>query len=202
MPKGEFVALDDQWNKPDQSVQLVPLFPKVMHSFFKRAAAPYTSTDAFRQLYECTHLSVYRFVYALHGDPMEDVEDIAAETFVRAWNGRAHFRGDEDDAVGWLLTIARNVVIDKQRKEHRQPSPTPLDGLVFEPPADAQVDQGVLHDEQQHALLAALHSIPVEEREMIVLQYVLGWQIKRIAAHYHLRPNTASVKLRRALDRL
>ncbi len=77
-----------------------------------------------------------------------------------------------------------------------------LDGLAFEPPAEGHVDQGVLHNEQQQALLAALQSIPVEEREMIVLQYVLGWQMKRIAAHYNLRPNTASVKLRRALDRL
>lgn len=178
------------------------MVPAVMRTWFKRTAAPYASTDAFRQLYERTHLPVYRFVYALHGGPAEDVEDIAAETWERAWNGRAGFRGDEHDAVGWLLTIARNLVIDKQRTEQRRPSPIAIDALAFELAVDAQVDRQVLYDEQHQALLAALQTLPVAEREMIVLQYVLGWQVKRIAAHYRLRPNTASVKLRRALERL
>jgi len=164
--------------------------------------APYTSAEAFRTLYERTHMPVYRFVYTLHGGPVADVEDIAAETFERAWNGRARFRGDEHDAMGWLLTIARNLVIDKQRTEHRRPSPLAIDQLEREPLAGVLVEHAVLQDEQQRLLLAALQTLPVEEREMIVLHYVLGWQVKRIAAHYNLRPNTATVKLRRALERL
>ena len=165
-------------------------------------AAPYTSAEAFRTLYERTHMSVYRFVYTLHGGPAADVEDIAAETFERAWNGRARFRGDEHDAMGWLLTIARNLVIDKQRAEHRRPLPMALDDLDRELLADAVVEHAVLQDEQQCVLVAALQTLPIEEREMIVLQYVLGWQVKRIAARYRMRPNTATVKLRRALERL
>ncbi len=165
-------------------------------------AAPYTSAEAFRTLYERTHLPVYRFAYALHGGPAADVEDIAAETFARAWNGRARFRGTEHAAMGWLLTIARNLVIDTQRTEHRRPSPLAIDQLERQPRADVVVEHAVLHHEQQRVLLAALHTLPVEEREMIVLHYVLGWQVKRIAAHYRMRPNTATVKLRRALERL
>ncbi len=75
-----------------------------------------------------------------------------------------------------------------------------IDYLERESLADV-VEHAVLQDEQPR-VVAALQTLPVEECEMIVLQYVLGWQAKRIAAHYRMWPNTATVKLRRALWRL
>ncbi len=131
--------MDDQWSRIDQPAQPAGIVAVAMRALRKSTTAPYTTANAFRQLYERTHLSVYRFVYALHGGPAEDVEDIAAETWERAWNGRMRFRGNEHDAVGWLLTIARNLVIDKQRAEQRRPSAMALDGLAFEPPAEGHV---------------------------------------------------------------
>lgn len=195
--------MDEHWRHlPPSAAVPAATARRMIRALLGGGAAPYTSAEAFRTLYERAHMPVYRFVYTLHGGPAADVEDIAAETFERAWNGRARFRGDEHDAMGWLLTIARNLVIDKQRTEHRRPSPMPIDYLEREPLANVVVEHAVLQDEQQRVLLAALQTLPVEEREMIVLHYVLGWQVKRIAAHYGMRPNTATVKLRRALERL
>jgi RNA polymerase sigma factor (sigma-70 family) len=77
-----------------------------------------------------------------------------------------------------------------------------INDMEAEPPADVTADAAVLGNEQQRLVMAALQTLPVKEREMLVLHYVLGWQMKRIAAHYGMRPNTASVKLRRALERL
>jgi RNA polymerase sigma-70 factor (ECF subfamily) len=145
---------------------------------------------------------VYRLIYALHGGPAEDVEDLAAETFERAWRGRKRFHGDEDAATGWLITIARNLVIDVQRKQQRREPPSAIDDVEIQTPAELAVERHILRNEQQTALLAALQTLPVQEREMVILHYVLGWQVKRIAAHYDMLENTASVKIRRALERL
>ncbi|HBX68532.1 MAG TPA: hypothetical protein DEH25_03885, partial [Chloroflexi bacterium] len=53
------------------------------------------NSEAFQKLYAQRYLTVYRFIYGLHGGPSEDVEDLTAETFVRAWKARRRFRGTE-----------------------------------------------------------------------------------------------------------
>ena len=44
----------------------------------------YRSEEAFTALYERTHLILFRYIYALHGEPQEDVEDVWLETFLKA----------------------------------------------------------------------------------------------------------------------
>jgi DNA-directed RNA polymerase specialized sigma24 family protein len=54
-----------------------------------------------------------RAVVAFAGRMVRDAEltvDVAAETFARAYEARATFRGEQDSARGWLLGIARHVV--------------------------------------------------------------------------------------------
>jgi DNA-directed RNA polymerase specialized sigma24 family protein len=48
---------------------------------------------------------VYRLIYALHGGPAEDVEDLAAETFERAWRGRKRFR------LRWLAKVTTEALL-------------------------------------------------------------------------------------------
>ncbi|MBL8162696.1 MAG: RNA polymerase sigma factor, partial [Anaerolineae bacterium] len=90
----------------------------------------YRSAETFTTLYERTHLIVFRYIYALHGEPQEDVEDLWLETYAKAWRSRHRFSGGEDAALGWLLRIARNLVIDRQRQRQRHP-------LVEVPDAEA-----------------------------------------------------------------
>ena len=52
----------------------------------------------------------------MHGGPREEVEDLTSETFTRAWKSRNKFTGDDHDALCWLFTIARNLVIDVHRR--------------------------------------------------------------------------------------
>jgi RNA polymerase sigma-70 factor (ECF subfamily) len=80
-----------------------------------RAAVPYASKAAFSELYEDTHLSVYRYVYGLLGGTAQDAEDITAQTYLKAWDHRKQFRGTPEQAKGWLFTIAKRIVIDRYR---------------------------------------------------------------------------------------
>lgn len=70
----------------------------------------------FHDLYQRYASDVYRFAYWLSGNKAE-AEDIAAETFVRAWVGRHNIRANTVKA--YLFTIARNLFLQGQRHSHR-----------------------------------------------------------------------------------
>ena len=54
-----------------------------------------------------------------HIDPGVDAEDIAQETFIRAWKKRHQIR-EPEKLFGWLLTIATNLTRNEIRDAERQ----------------------------------------------------------------------------------
>jgi RNA polymerase sigma-70 factor (ECF subfamily) len=169
----------------------------MIRSLFRPHAASLDTSADFSRAYEQTHLPVFRYIYGLTGGPQQDVEDLTAETFLHAWQARHSFHGEEGAILGWLLHIARNLVIDRSRRLRvRESAPDPLPAPVPGPEDSAQAG------EEQHALLAMLQSLPGETREMLVLRYMLGWRVRRIAAHLEIPENTVSVSIHRALERL
>src|SRR5512143_3577572 len=74
--------------------------------------------EAFSTLFARTHIIIFRFIYGIHGGPLQEVEDLTCDTFYRAWKGRTGFSGDDHDALCWLFTIARHLVIDAQRRRN------------------------------------------------------------------------------------
>ena len=77
--------------------------------------SPLLNPEAFSLLYDRTHTTIFRFIFGIHGGPIEQVEDLTADTYFRAWRARHRFAGDERDAICWLFTIARHLVIDTYR---------------------------------------------------------------------------------------
>jgi RNA polymerase sigma-70 factor, ECF subfamily len=163
--------------------------------------APYQEPEQFSQLYERTHLVVFRFVYGLHGGPAQAVEDLTAETYLRAWKSRRRFIGDEAAALGWLLQIARNLVIDAHRRRQVRGAGLSLDDVHLTDPQASPEEQATIH-EQYRTLLSAMQTLSSAQREIIVLRYLLDWPVKRISAHLGLAENTVSVNLRRILIRM
>jgi RNA polymerase sigma-70 factor (ECF subfamily) len=157
--------------------------------------------DAFARLYEETYLIVFRYIYGLSGGPLQEAEDLTAETYARAWKNHQHFNGDANAALGWLLRIARNLAIDlSRRRKVRDVDEEFLVELLTDSQPALEVD--VITREQIAILWMLLSTLPDEVREMLVLRYILGWQVKQIAGHLALNENNVSVTIRRALKRL
>lgn len=169
--------------------------------FWKENEASIPNADAFTRLYEDTHLFVFRYVYGLSGGPLQEAEDLTAETYARAWNTRQNFNGNEKDALGWLLRIARNLAIDlsRRRKVRDIDESIPIE-LLADSKLAPEID--VITREQITILWGLIGALPEDVREMIVLRHMLGWQIKQVAAHFGLSENHVSVTIRRALKRL
>jgi RNA polymerase sigma-70 factor (ECF subfamily) len=155
----------------------------------------------FTRMYAQNYMGVFRYVYGLSGEAQQDVEDITAETFMRAWNNRHRFSGTDQAALGWLLYIARNLVIDASRRKKVR---AVVDSMEIESLLDANVlpEADLISREQTANLWKMLESLPDETREIIVLRYILGWQVKRIATHLDMTENNVSVNIRRTLSRL
>ena len=163
--------------------------------------------QAFSNLFDRTQIIVFRFIYGLHGGPVEDVEDLTCDTFLRAWKGRLHFAGDEHDALCWLFTIARHLVIDAHRwkKVHEAEIMLELDEINFNTMAISAVDTpeelSAMHEQFRH-LWSCLQMLPDDKRELLVLRYMLGWKVKEIADYVHKEDNTVSVIIKRCLEQI
>jgi RNA polymerase sigma-70 factor (ECF subfamily) len=171
------------------------------HKRSRAEAPPLANAEDFGRFFDQNHLDVFRFVYALHGGPQEEVEDLAAETFLRAWRARRRFAGDGKDALRWVLRIARNLVYDAHRRRARRQPPVNLEEQKLKAPTAGPEEQLVLQ-ESERSLLAALGNLPEARREMVILRYLLGWRVNDVAAHLDMAENTVSVSLRRALAKM
>ena len=70
----------------------------------------------FEALYEKYARDVFRFALFLSGN-RADAEDIASETFVRAWNAPGEIR--QATVKAYLLVIARNCYLQGLRRSGR-----------------------------------------------------------------------------------
>ena len=157
--------------------------------------------EAFTHLYEATYLTVFRYIYGLSGGPLQEAEDLTAETYARAWKNHQRFNGDEGAALGWLLRIARNLVIDLSRRRNvwNVDKETLVELLADSQPGP---EMDVITREQIAILWGLLSTLPDDTREILVLRYILNWQVKQIASYLDMNENNVSVTIRRALNRL
>ena len=91
---------------------------------------------AFEQLVERYQNKIIGFSARMLGDSME-AEDVAQETFIKAYRGLANFRGDSQFST-WLYRIATNLCIDRVRKIKRSPKPA----YSLDEPLDREEERG------------------------------------------------------------
>ena len=148
----------------------------------------------FESLYREYARDVYRFALYLSG--REDLaDDIAAETFVRAWMSPAPIR--EGTVKAYLLAIARNLYRAHLREtgRHRQLADTVPDaGSSPETSALAAIDASKLR--------ARLLELPEIDRAVLLMRAEDGMSYEEIAAAVGISAGAAKVKVHRARARL
>ncbi|HZO88391.1 MAG TPA: RNA polymerase sigma factor [Chthonomonadaceae bacterium] len=116
------------------------------------------------------------FAYARHllGN-REDAEEVTSETFLRAFERVASFRG-ECPFRGWLFGIARNLCYDRLRQPRL---------LLLEPEeAERRTDQGdgATQMETRALVRQAIAALPEEYRLALTLCDVEEWDAREVAA--------------------
>src|SRR5882724_2910718 len=73
-----------------------------------------------RSLYEEHGRSLLAYATRLTGDHAA-AEDVVQETLVRAWRHADDLENGKGSVRGWLLTVARNIVVDRARARASRP---------------------------------------------------------------------------------
>jgi RNA polymerase sigma factor (sigma-70 family) len=139
-------------------------------------------------------------VYGLAVTMLHDAElaeEVAQETFVRAWRHAATYDARRGRVPTWLLAIARNLAIDRARMR----SPTPVDPDVIASELDlAHVDSVDVGERDR--LRRAIGSLPEEQRRALVLATYAGRTAREIAELDGVPLGTVKTRIRSAMLKL
>ena len=129
-------------------------------------------------------------------------EDVAQEAMVRAWRHASMFDSRRGSVERWVLTITRNLAIDALRKQRT----VATDPSVFVQRAtvatDSTLDERVEHGDRRAATLAALRTLPEEQRRAVVLSSLHGRTALEVAEIEQIPLGTSKTRIRNGLKRL
>jgi RNA polymerase sigma factor (sigma-70 family) len=153
---------------------------------------------AFRDVFDRHFHAVHRFASRRVGSAYAD--DIAAETFVRAFEHRARYRRERESALPWLLGIAVNLLGRHYRDEERQLRAYARTGV--DPVLDtADVSDARLDAEGSRRRLAeALAELRPEERDVLLLFAWAELDYAEIAEALEVPIGTVRSRLSRARE--
>ena len=136
---------------------------------------------AFASLVDRFGKPVLNFVFRMTGDAAE-AEDVAQDSFVRAWRHLADFDAGRSAFSTWLFQIARNAALDRLRARRRRPV-EPLDAAMVDAASPAPGPDAVAgRNELGAAIAAAVAELPEEQRTAFVLAEYHGQSMREIAA--------------------
>lgn len=155
---------------------------------------------AFGQLYDRTVQMVFAFCLRRLGD-REAAEDATSIVYTKALAAIGGFRDDSFSFRAWLVTIARNVVIDEMRARRQI---VPLAGTDDkDEPSDSGVGPEALamFSGELAELRALLGRLPVDQANILELR-LAGLTDREIASVHGKRPGTIRVAQHRAIQTL
>jgi RNA polymerase sigma-70 factor (ECF subfamily) len=148
----------------------------------------------FQALCQNLRPDLLRFAYWLCHDH-ELAEDVVQESMLRAWKTQDSLQ-DEKTAKPWFLTIVRRELA--RTFERKRLTTVDVDDLIAkEAPALAVGDQDDLEE-----MRAAIFTLPLEYREPLVMQALLGYSAAEIARELKLSVPAVLTRLFRARHQL
>lgn len=159
-----------------------------------RAEPPADADERFTALYREHRDQVLAWARRFVGSGVE-AEDLAAETFTRAWRNFGRFRGEAAFST-WLYSILRNLVYDRREPvqaeleaERHETERAPTEALAESRFIGARIDE-------------AIGRLSPQQRQVFLLREFEGLKHAEIARRLGISESTAKVHYFQALKRL
>jgi len=156
--------------------------------------------EAFGELYDRYVTVVYRYVLHRVADRAL-AEDVTSETFVRALRRIDSLSFQGRDVGAWLVTIARNIVLDHVKSSRYRLEVTTADMLDADRATAGPEDAVVAHLTNTQ-LLACVQQLGSEQQECIVLRFLHGLSVAETAAVMGKKEGAIKALQHRAVRRL
>ena len=124
----------------------------------------------------------------------EAAKDCFQNTFLKLYQTSKEF-DDKEHIKAWLFTVARNEC----RDYHRTFWNRNVDKGYFFQEGSTNL---LTYDEEASDLVDSLHRLPIKYREVLMLYYYQGYDVKETAEILHINVNTVKSRLRRGREKL
>ena len=148
-------------------------------------------TDAFETLYHRHRDWVYRLAWRFTGHH-QDALDVLQETFIYLLK---KFPGFELTAsmTTFLYPVVKHLALNRRRRPSAQHGDTDmLAAIPDQSPSETSRTE----------LAAVLRSLPIEQREVVLMRFVDGFSLDEIATALSIPPGTVKSRLHNALRTL
>lgn len=163
-------------------------------------------TAVFDRLYHDHVDRIFRFAQRLCGQA-DDAKDLVQDTFLNAYRGLKHFRGDAQPST-WLYTIASRACIRMRRKRKGEPErelsldefiPTSEGEFRLQIPTEGLTpEEALVNKELRGALQQAIQKLPKKYRLVLVLRDMEGMSAKEVGTIMGLNERAVKSRLHRA----
>lgn len=155
--------------------------------------------EAFANLFDHFAPRVKSFMMR-KGASSEQAEDLVQETMISVWSKAQLYVQDRGSVSTWIFTIARNLRIDRLRRE-RTSQYTDIDDYDA-PSNDVAQDDALARFQEDGAVAKALLQIPEEQRQLLILSYVEDMPQSEIAQRLNIPLGTVKSRMRLAYRRM
>lgn len=142
--------------------------------------------------------AVFRYVLGLALGDRHLAEDIVQETFLRAWRTPDLATDRPEGCRNWLVTVARNVMVDRVRHRRRRPPEAGDDKLPMVAAPHCEIDRMVT----SITVRDALTGLTPAHREILVEVYFRDRSLAEIAGGLGIPLGTAKSRVHYALRAL
>tara|TARA_B100001250_G_scaffold269129_1_gene232195 strand:- start:419 stop:1003 length:585 start_codon:yes stop_codon:yes gene_type:complete len=156
---------------------------------------------AFEQLVIRHQELVFSLAYKLTGN-REMANDVAQESFIRAWKAIEKFRGDSTFST-WIYRITVNTAwtLRKKAKKHNTLNiDDTYEPIVIDEKKDPELV--AINSDLSSVLVNALDKLPIDQRIIVELKNIEGRSHKEIADYLDISVTAAKVRLHRAHQKL
>ena len=142
--------------------------------------------------------TVFRFAYLLLGDP-DDAEDIAQESFLRAWKHLKRFDSTRP-LRPWLLSITANLAHNRRRSAGRYIAA--LMRAFQDEPTSSGIEEKSVKNLEASELWQAVKNLNLADQQIVYLRYFLDLPVAETAQVLQVAEGTVKSRLSRALEKL
>lgn len=152
----------------------------------------------FPEFYRKHVKQVYKFLLFRVAGRKEFAEDLTQDIFIKALQAFDSYEPEKGESA-WILTIARNHLINSLQKERAHLPLEEIEAILSDTKDLAkQLDLA----EEQRLLLQAMGQLSQEDAELVRMKHLEGWSYEDIAQQTKKTAGSLRVQAHRALKAL
>lgn len=152
-------------------------------------------------VYRLSAPRVFAVCLRVLGDRSE-AEDVLHDTYLRLASNAGTYRQGRGSAIGWLVTMARNLSIDRLRSRSSRGFAVPVDAAEALPDLDPTAEARMISAESDSRLNSCLSSLEEVQQGAIRSAFFAGLSYAQLAQQRGVPLGTLKSWVRRGLAKL